>query len=327
MKRRLLSQLQLLRVYNHSNRTEQLDEIMSAATHSSKYKNPPSLRGNLQTLEIIRADDDHLATILPHFSAPTGYSHLTTLKVSMRPAKGLKGSTTRHLAPIIKHQLGSLQHLELRLYNCNITRNGVETSDFMLFSYLSNFILSPKFRSLSFKKCKQLPWYLVQTLLEANLRTVPSQNQTILFDEVNITTRGRPRFTLDDNDQDNTNTPFYPARDQKCVEHKRIHFRDSHLPEDALRWFETTEWVYVHTLEFNKVEVDVSDSDVYCETDYAEFLSGSRRGGYGYNMKRRLSVKESERRLKEIFVGHEDFQCRMFVWEKVTTDTVVLLAQ
>ena len=238
MMRRLLSKLQSLRLYNHMYKTRQLEEIVNAVTHSSRYKEPPSVMGSLKRLEILRADDRHLSAITPFFTAPNGYSTLTSITISMRPVHYIQA--TRHLGPLIRHQLHSLQNLELQGFSCCITRNTIHMCDYMFFSSLVAFVLKPRFQSLTLHGFKDLPWLMLEMILEANLRTVPSHNQSILLDDVNVTTRGvLPFWDMDECEEDeekDEENQFCPAAESKCLEHKRIRFLNSRIPEDVLNW-------------------------------------------------------------------------------------------
>jgi len=244
--RRLMANVTFLRVYNHMHKTFLLQEIMNAVTHSSRYKDPPSLLGSLKHLEILRADDRHLSTVVPYFSAPHGYSNLTSLTISMRPVDYIQA--TRHLGPIIRHQLNTLQHLELRGFNCYIsTSNTIDLCDYMLFASLVTFILKPRCHSLTFHGFTNMPWVLVRMLLEAGLRTVPSHRQAITFRDVNVTTKGELPFSDSDEEdvEDREENQFYPASESKCLEHKQLHFQNCQLPEDVFKWFKGVDRVYL----------------------------------------------------------------------------------
>lgn len=325
MMRRLLSSVEFLRLYNHMYKTTQLEEILSAVTHSSNYKEPPSLMGSLKNLEVLRADDRHLSTITPFFSAPNGYSTLTSITISMKPIDYIQ--VTRHIGPIIKHQLNSLQNLQLKGFSCCISKNIIHMCDYMFFSSLSAFILKPRFHSLTLDGFKDLPWKMLNMLLEANLRTVPSHNQKILLKNLNVTMKGELPFKDDkdlgddeDDDDDKEENQFCPASGSKCLEHKHIHFRNAQIPVEVLNWFERTNSVCVHTLEFNKVKVDISH--LYQHNDCAhniEFSTGSNGVVYGH-FRRKPPPSVTEQHLKVKFLRHRNFECSVFVWENVRTD-------
>lgn len=327
MMRRVLSKLQFLRVYNHMYKTSQLEEIVNAVTHSSKYKDPPSAMGSLKHLEILRADDRHLSTVVPFFSAPHGYSHLTSITISMKPVHYIQ--TTRHLGPIIRHQLNSLQCLEFQGFSCCISKNTIHICDYMFFSSLAALILKPRFHSLTFKGFRDMPWMMLRMILEANLRTVPSHTQTITLNDVNVTTKGElPFLDFEDEseDEDTEDNQFCPASEIKCLEHKRIHFQNCRIPLEVLDWFESAERLCVHTLEFNQVKVATSLQ--YCDIDTIEFTTSMNDVVYGHH----VSVRKKQKKrwlpseLKAKFLLHEDFECCMFVWLDVSVDNSCLLS-
>ena len=349
MMRRMLSRLRFLRLYNHMYKTSQLEEIVNAVTHSSRYKEPPSNMGSLKHLEVLRSDDRHLSTVVPFFSAPNGYSHLTSITISMRPVHYIQ--TTRHLGPLIKHQLNSLRHLELRGFSCCLSRNIIHMCDYMFFSSLASLVLKTRFRSLIFRGFKDMPWKMLQMVLEANLRTVPSHNQTILLDDVSVTTKGELPFSDPDEEEEEEwsdgegewsdtagegrsgsrgsggfgENQFCPASESKCLEHKHIRFRNCHLPVELLDWFERTDRVCVHTLEFNQVTVDVSKSLDLCNIDTISFSTGMNGVVYGYHVRRKQSSHVSELELKSKFLLHKQFECCVFVWIDVRVDNTCVL--
>ena len=328
--RRLLSRLSFLRIYSHAYRTVQLEDIVDAVTHSSHFRDSPSNLGSLKHLEVLRADDRDLTTVVPYFSAPNGYSTLTSLTISMRPVSYLQA--TRHLGPVIRHQLNTLQHLELRGFTCCIRHNKIQLCDFMFFSSLVCLILKPRFRSLTLHSFKDLPWEMLKMLLQANLRTVPSHKQTITLRDVNITTKGVLPACLEDGDDDSDpdagdegENQFCPAFESKCLEHKRIHFLSTQIPINVLDWFQSIEGLYLNTLEFNGVKVKIG-RDIVIETspsgvDWGYFMSATSPD--------RLKLQQhpfSPNQLKKKFLQHRQFECRLFVWEEVTTEQCSFLS-
>ena len=333
MMRRLFSRLKFLRLYNHMSRIIQLEEIMNAVTHSSQYKEQPSDMGSLTHLEFLRADDRHLSTIVPFFSAPMGYSNLTSITISMsKPIHYILA--TRHLGPIIRHQLSTLRHLELCGFSCSISRNTIHMCDFMFFSTLVSFILKPHFRTLTLQGFTELPWKMLRMLLEANLRTVPSHTQTITFRDVSVTTRGElPFMDTGDSEDDEEENQFYPAAESKCLDYKRILFKSSRIPIEVLEWLETTDRVCVNTLEFSGVKFEVTTPP---PASMGSRLAGGLRAGlspflrksYGSNNghRYRKSIEYySEKDLKNRLLRHRHFDCCMFKWEDVSLDTSYVL--
>lgn len=310
MMRRILSKLQFLRIYNHKNRTEQLENLANAVTNSSKYKEPPSFMGSLKHLEILRTDYEHLTAIVPYFTSPNGYCNLTSLTISMQPLRYVQATT--HLGPLIRNQLDSLQHLHLQGLSCCITRNVIHVWDYIFFTILASFILKQRFCSLVLCHFKELPWKLVQMLLEANLRTVPSHKQSLIFRDGTITGKGEAPFsdTKDSEDEEGENQ-FYPAAESKCLEHKCIHFQNTSIPIDALEWFEQTERLCIHSLEFNKVNVNPTS---YLGTDV-----GIRAGNtaHRHQVTQRKTAPRNHDSLKMIFANHKHFECPMFTWTDV----------
>lgn len=317
--RRLFSKLSFLRIYNHAYRTYQLEDIVDAVTHSSQFKDPPSNMGSLKHLEVLRADDRDLTTLVPFFSAPRGYSNLTSITISMgRPVSYLQA--TRHLGPVIRHQLDTLQHLELQGFSCTITKNKIHMCDYMLFSSLVAFVLKPRFSSLTLDGFKDMPLKMVEMLLEANLRTVPSHKQVVTFRNVTVTSRGQvpfrdslgDEFDSDSSDEDEGENQFCPASDSRCLEHKRVHFINSRIPMGLINWFQSVNGLYLNTLEFNKVEIE---QDLY--RGVLEIETGIDGVAWGCFSPR----TRSQNSLKAKLLAHRQFECRLFIWEGVTTDT------
>lgn len=347
MMRRILSKIEFLKVYNHAFKTNQLDEIINAVTHSSKYREPPSLMGNLKHLEILRADDTHLATVSRYFSAPNGYLHLTKLTVSMRPLRYIQA--TGHLVSMIRHQLNSLEELELSGFTCYITRNIINMGDYMLFMQLSQLVMKQQFRSLTLTDFKDIPWILLRMILEANLRTVPSHDQTITLRNISVSTASELPFVDDcylddlkgkeegeDGEDDNEENQFCPASESKCQEHKRIHFKDSRITLELLDWFEGIDRVCVNTLEFNQVKVDVSSSLNHTHSTGSctigggvttiEFSTGVNGVVYGCHKLLSMPRKRvTEKDLLSKFKHHSNFDCDRFTWIGVKIDRNCLL--
>lgn len=325
MMRRLLSKLSFLRIYSHAYRTIQLEDIADAVTHSSNYKDPPSNLGSLKHLEVLRADDRDLATIVPYFSAPHGYSNLTSLTISMRPVSYIQA--TRHLGIVILHQLKTLQHLELRGFSCFIYHNQIHLRDFTFFSSLVSLILKPRFCTLTLHRFKDLPWVMLRMMLQANLRTVPSHKQTITLRDVNITTNGVYPTFLEEDDSDSDSgkddeNQFCPASESKCLEYKRIHFLNTKIPLEVLNWFQSIDGLYLNTLEFNRVQVEIHltiDNGYAFETTPDGVVWGSC-DGCDYNNGPPERDELTPRKLKARLMQHQQFECRLFVWEAVTTD-------
>lgn len=324
MMRRLLSKLSFLRIYSHAYRTIQLEDITDAVTHSSCYKDPPSNLGCLKHLEVLRADYRDLTTIVPYFSAPHGYSNLTSLTISMRPVSYLQA--TRHLGVVIRHQLNTLQHLELRGFSCSIYHNKIHTSDYMFFSSLISFILKPRFRTLTLHGFKDLPWAMLKMLLQANLRTVPSHKQTITLRDVNITTSGVFPTWIEEDDSDSDSdsgsgkdgeNQFCPASESKCLEYKRIHFLNAKVPLRVLNWFQSIDGLYLNTLEFNRVQIEMGLTDA--------FIVETSPDGVDWGCFRHYTTAEkknhglNQKQLKARLMQHQQLECRVFVWEAVTT--------
>ena len=326
MMRRLLSKAQHLRIYNHKNRTEQLKQVASAVTRSGKYKEPPSCMGSLKHLEILRTDDQHLESIVPFFSGPHGFSSLTTLSVSMMPLRFVQ--TTTHLGAIVKNQLNSLQHLRIQGLSCCITRNVIHMWDYMFFHTLAEFILTKRFCSLEISQFKELPWNLAQMLLEANFRTVPSHRQTLSFIDGTMTTKGelpfRDEAEYDDYDDDEGDddefkeNQFYPAAEWKCLLHKCIRFDKVTIPTDTMEWFQNLDRLCLHMLEFNKVCVNPSSNSIAITIGYNGIGYGQHTGFLGARKpSKNRKICWSDEGLKEIFVRHKNFECRLFKWSDV----------
>ena len=319
--RRLLSQLQFLRLYNRTNKMYQLEEVINAVTHSSKYKEPPSSMGNLKHLEVLRTDDQHLATIAPYFSAPNGYSNLTTLVIAMRPIRYIQVS--QHICSIVKHQLNSLQHLELQGFTCYISRNIIQCNDYMLYNALATLILKPHFRTLVLDHIKDLPWKLLQILIEAVLRTVPSREKKLCLRNSQVTVRGVSPFRYDESDEedddDNEENQFYPASETKCLQHKKILFQKSSLPVELFNWFEKVDRLSLNTLEFDQVKVDA-----FKYISIIEYSQGVNGVDYGTRVSKRIQTT-GESDLKQKFRQHENFDCRFFVWKDVKIDDACLM--
>lgn len=311
MMRRMLSNLQFLRIYNHKSKTMQLEQVANAVTHSSRYKEPPSSMGSLKHLEILRAEDQHLAVIVPYFSGPNGYSNLTSLTISMKPVGYVQATSANHLGPIIKNQLSSLQHLHLQGLSCYTTKNAIHMRDYMFFDILASLILKQRFCNLVISQFKELPWQLLRMLLEANLRTVPSHKQTLIFRDGTVTTNGEI-LPLDKKnakeDEDEGENQFYPAAESKCLERKCIHFDNMSLPINVLEWFERTERLCINTLEFNKVKINPI-SQVF--SGLIKFTIGMGGVEYGQH------INMSNDNLKNIFIHHKSFECRVFKWTDV----------
>ena len=320
MMRRLLSKVQCLRIYNHKSRTEQLQQLVSAVTSSGKYKEPPSSMGSLKHLEILRTDDQHLTSIAPYFSSPNGFSNLTSLTVSMTPLRFVQATT--HLGALVKNQLNSLQHLHLQGLSCCTTRNVIHVWDFMFFSTLAEFILKQRFCSLELSQFKDLPWNLAQMLLEGNLRTVPSHRQTLSFRNGTMTSKGElpfvdPGDSDDEDDDECKENQFYPAAELKCLQHKCIHFDNMCIPTDTLEWFQKTDRLCVHTLEFNKVSVNPTSSAIAITIGLNGIGYGQHTGISSSFSRKKKTSHWSDGCLKKIFVNHKNFECRMFKWSDV----------
>lgn len=340
MMRRLFSQLRFLRLYNHMSKTIQLEEIVNAVTHSSQYKDQPSDMGSLKHLEFLRVDDRHLSAIVPLLSAPKGYSSLTSITIAMsKPVHYILA--TRHLGPIVRHQLSSLQHLELAGFSCSISKNTIHMCDYMFFYTLVSFILKPHFRTLTLHGLTDLPWKMLKMLLEANLRTVPSHTQTITFRDVSVTTRGELPFTNTDgvDSDDEEENQFYPAAERKCLAYKHLLFKSSRVPVEVLRWFETTERVYVNTLEFSDVKFEVSTSPVSVTSRIAgglraglpQFLHKSHNNRqYRHQQQhhhRQQSLEfYSEKDLKARLLRHRHFEYCEFKWEDVHVENSCVMS-
>lgn len=323
--RRLFSKLSFMRIYNHPYRTFTLEDVVDAVTHSSHFKDPPSTMGSLKHLEVLRADDRDLTTLAPYFSAPHGYSNLTSITISVRPVNYIQA--TRHLGPVIRHQLNTLQHLELQGFCCCLNKNKIHVCDYMFFSSLVSFILKPRFRSLTLRSFKDLPWKMLKMLLEANLRTVPSHKQSITLFDVKVTTKGEVQF-LDDCDDDSTDSgddeenQFCPASESKCLEHKRLHFLKSRIPMAALDWFQSINGLYLNTLEFNEVTFDSPALNVRFDIEFEVGVDGVVRGCHrSYRPPPYVSLSN----LKMKLLRHKQFECRLFVWEAVMIDNSFLL--
>lgn len=311
--RRLLSRLSFLRIYNHAYRTFQLEDVMDAVTHSCRFKDPPSNMGSLKHLEVLRADDRDLTTLVPYLSAPHGYSNLTSITISMaRPVCYLQA--TRHLGPVVRHQLNTLQHLELRGFSCVFTKNKIHMCDYMFFTSLVSFILKPRFRNLTLDGFKDLPLTMLQMMLEANLRTVPSHKQTITFRNVTVTSRGQVPFResygdeCDSDSSDDGENQFCPAWDSKCLEHKRLHFLNSRIPVKVLNWFRSVDRLCLNTLEFSKVKVEL---DAFSGIEIETGIDGVERGCFRSNV--------GPKSLLSKLLAHRQFECRLFIWEGMTT--------
>jgi hypothetical protein len=327
MMRRLMAKLSFLRIYSHSYRTIPLEDIVDAVTHSSKYRDPPSNMGSLKHLELLRADDRDLLTLSPYFSKPNGYSNLTSLTISLRPVTFLQA--TRHLTPVIRHQLNTLQHLELRGFTCTMHHNRIQLCDFMFFSSLASFILQPRFRSLVLNGFKDLPWEMLKMLLQASFRTVPSHKQTMTFENVKVVTKGELPKCLDEdagiegNDEHDFDArkdrenQFCPASESRCLEHKQIHFLDTQIPFRALDWLLSIDGVYLNTLEFTRVNIN---------TDAAYYgfqIIEEGPDGVGWATVGSTIPAPNQKQLKERLMHHEQFECRVFVWEAVRTESIM----
>lgn len=334
--RRLLSKVRFLRVYNHARKTLQLEEIMNAVTHSSHYKDPPSTMGSLKHLEILRADDRHLSSMATYFSAPHGYSNLTSLTLSMRPIAYIQA--TRHLGPVIRRQMNTLQHLELRHFICCISnKNVIDLRDYMFFTSLSSLIQQPRFRSLSFKGFTNLPWKMLRMMLEANMRTVPAQKQTITFQDVNVIDRGELPFSHEEEDDADENQ-FYPASESSCLEHKRLHFLNARFHTQVLEWFKTIDRLYLNTLEFRDVRITTNRPIKYGRLyksnigKVALVVGRDEKIRAQYDRKiRPLQLAEGclltwQQKLRAQAQAHNQFECRLFVWEDVKIDYSVVLS-
>ena len=317
MMSRLLHKINFLCLYNRAYSTEQLEKIINAVTHSNKYKEPPSEMGSLKYLEILRATDKHLSTIAPFFSGPHGYSTLISIIISMRSLQYFQASS--FLSSFLKNQLNTLQHLELKNFTCSIARNTIKVGDYMLFMNLAAFILKPQFRSLTLNNFRNIPWKLLQMVVESNLRTVPSHNQTIIIQDSTVTTKGEMPFTeIEESDNEDENeeekeNQFCPAWDRKCLRHKRIHFQDAIIPIDVFNFFERTERLCVNTLEFNQINVDVSTSISY--EDHIEYMTKLNGVCYGYHVLK--PIKLTEAKLKSKFLEHDNFERHVFIWNNV----------
>jgi len=328
MMRRMLTKVRHLRIYNHKGRTEQLKQVASAVTSSGKYKEPPSSMGSLKHLEIFRTDDQHLAAIAPFFSSPHGFSSLTSLTVSMAPLRFVHATT--HLGSLLKNQLNSLQHLHLQGLSCCTTRNVIHLWDYMFFHTLAELILKQRFCRLELSRFKELPWNLAQMLLEANFRTVPSHRQELVFRRGSISSKGELPF-LDENDCDGEEeyeedcddlkeNQFYPAAEWKCLQHKCIHFDNMSIPMKTMEWFKSMDRLCVHMLEFHKVDVNPASSPIRITIGYDGIGYGEHTGFLSrFSRKQRPSSARywNERDLKEIFVNHKNFECRLFKWSDV----------
>ena len=309
--RRMFCNLEFLRIFNHKHITEQLEQVMQAVTKSSVYKEPPSSMGSLRHLELLKTDDYHIAAITPYFRTPKGYSHLTRLTISMKPLQYL--DTTTHLEALIRHQLNNLQHLHLQGYSCCNTSTTIDTRDYTFFKMLASFVFQHRFRNLVISNFREMPWKLLEMLLEANLRTVPSHKQSLIFKDGKVVRSGLLPFSITKEDADDTDDEegheFLPAAESKCLDHKCIHFENVSLPIDVLEWFEKIDRLCVNTLEFNKVIVIPASS----LPNLANFKMG--KGGVEY--KRVIQEKKDNESLKNIFVNHTDFDCRVFQWAEV----------
>ena len=319
MMSRLFHKLSFIRLYNRSKKTQQLEQISSAVTHSNRYKEPASHMGSLKHLEILRTDDYHLSTITPHFSAPHGYSNLTSLKVSMRPV--LYVNATKYLGNLVKHQLNSLQHLELQGIAGYLIKNKIQHCYSTLFTSLSDFIWNPRFRSLTLCNIKELPWTLLQQLLEASLRTVPSHDQTIVFKDISVTTKGERQLSEYETSEEGENQ-FYPASERQCLKHKRIHFQNVRIPAEVLDWLENMERLWLHTLEFSQVKIDGSLYGEYVNS--IEITISGEGIGYGQHVTKKVT-KLTEKDFKQKFLKHKNFECKVFVWDKIIVDSNCLL--
>lgn len=358
MMRRLLSRVSFLRVYNHMNKNFPLQEVMDAVVNSSHYRDPPSSLGRLRHLELLRADERHLSTVVPYLSGPGGYASLTSLSLSMRHVDYVH--SVRHVTPILRHQLGSLQHLTLCGFSCSPLPHScdelVSASDYMFFNNLADFVLSRSFRSLTIEELLRVPWVLLKMLLEASLRTVPAHRHALTFKRVSVTLDGELFADWEDEYEvegergaEHRENQFYPASETACLQHKQLRFQSCTLPVKVLEWLCAVERVYLNTLEFSGVTVDMSGMGSSEESSWGGigFVTGRNGVVYGYHgrpsrltqqqrwqqqqqqqqrdhthnsLHHHEAQEETQEDLKQRLLQHKQLECRLFLWEQVKTD-------